>query len=860
MKHAFFTFVLLLAATAAAAQTSRTVSLDGRWHAAVSDAVPAEYPLTVPVPGVMSQAEPNPGIDFHATRMRDDVGYDYVWYATEFDLSDPHDGYDNANYTHALLRIRAKYNALVVLNGEVIGYDAHCTYSHAEFDVTRALRFNGRNRLEVRVGSWNTASFPSKENAAEWWRNSRAPGICDGVSLILTHDVTVRSLKILPDVAAGEVVCTARVANLGDCARKMDARVVINDCRHDLENDFDEAPVVCQAVLGTLPVPADSISEFTFRIPTPMLKPWTPGREGDPQLYQLNFILGDGRSADCRSEVFGFRDIRVEGRDVLLNGHKIFFRAENVAFQRALNRWAGVVFDEAWIRRFLRAAVRDYCFNYLRIHLGHAYNKWYDIADEEGIMLQDEWRFMHDDEPTGRELEDTQTEFRRWVRENVNHPSIVAWDQENEGNVRLEALKRELRCYDPTRLWGEDDFEARHLYDYSETIAATPEHPISDTKPSTVFESCRLWLNEEGDLELRENFKTSRTASGWGLYFYTPAEVERLQADIHADLGTFYRSHRIQGWAPFALLSGAVNGQNFFLGNIADSLSPQPNLLVLKRLNEPVGASVAMNQAREWYMDKTLYTPGRKYDFRVWVWNDTSRPRRVTLQIAVADAGGREASLRAAEVEVPAFGAEAVPVTLTMPRREGVWMLKPRLLMDGRAVEGVERRVMVARKPGPGTDGVLGFGGHDRPFGGCRSVLENFIGRAVPGDVQARIVAATEGELIDRAEVSGDGYRLKTTRYQGPGHMLVTERRFDAAGMQLSADRSEATTYALLSDVVRRTIADVVGAVPVDESKITRRRRGDADVYTVTMVGSDVRYTIRMTPDGVLLGSEAVRK
>lgn len=261
----------------------------------------------------MSQAEPVPSIDFDATRLKDDVGYDYVWYATDFDLSNSHDGYDNGNYTHALLRIRAKYNALVILNGVEIGYDAHCTYSHAEFDVTRALDFNGPNRLVVRVGSWNTASFPSKDNSSEWWRNSRAPGICDDVTLCLTHDVTVRHLKLLPDVADSVVVCTARVANYGGEPRKMKARVTINDCRHDLENDFDEIPVVCEARLGSLSIPADSVAEFTFRIPTPMLKPWTPGREGDPQLYQFNFILADDRSADCRTETFGFRDICVDG-------------------------------------------------------------------------------------------------------------------------------------------------------------------------------------------------------------------------------------------------------------------------------------------------------------------------------------------------------------------------------------------------------------------------------------------------------------------------------------------------------------------------------------------------------------------
>lgn len=858
MKRNLFTLLSLIVAVGAVqAQTSRTLSLNGRWRAAVSQSQPDTYPSTVPVPGVMSQAVPSPGIDFDATRLKDDVGYDYVWYATDFDLSTSHDGYDNGNYTHALLRIRAKYNALVILNGVEIGYDAHCTYSHAEFDVTRALDFNGPNRLVVRVGSWNTASFPSKDNSSEWWRNSRAPGICDDVTLCLTHDVTVRHLKLLPDVADSVVVCTARVANSGGVSRKMRARATINDCRHDLENDFDEIPVVCEAELGSLTIPADSVAEFTFRIPTPMFKPWTPGREGDPQLYRFNFILTDDRSADCRTETFGFRDIRVEGRDVLVNGRKMLFRAENIAFQRALNRWADVLFDEAWIRRFLHAAVEDYGFNYLRIHLGHAYGKWYDIADELGLMIQDEWRFMHDDEPAGDDLAQTQTEFRRWVEQNVNHPSIVVWDQENEGNVRLDALKAELRRYDPTRLWGEDDFEARHVYEYSETIVDTPVHPVSDVRPSTVLESCRLWLNEWGDLEPRENFKTSRTASGWGLYFYTLPEIAQLQADIHADLGTFYRSRRVQAWAPFALLSGAVNGHSYYLGNLADSLAPQPNLRVLARLNEPVGISVEMNQAREWYKEKVLYRPGGSYAKTVWGWNDTDRPQRLRVEVAITDASGRELSVRKAGIEVPPGGAEAVVMTFAMPRREGVCLLKPRIVTaEGRSIAGVERRLMVARKPGLCTE-VEGFGGHAEPFEGGRSVLENFVGKELQPEVQTRIVSALGGELIDRAELRQEGgFLVRTTRYPEPGHMMVTARTFDARGMELSAEQSEALTYVALPPKVRQTIAQVIGMVPVDESKIVRRRQNDTDLYTITVVGSRVRYTIRMTPSGTLIESE----
>ena len=162
MKRLLILSFILIAGTVANAQINRSISLNGQWHAAVSQTQPADYPFTVPVPGVMTSAEPSPGIDFDATTLKDDVGYDYVWYTTEFDLSVPNDGYDNRNYTRALLRIRAKYNASVILNGVEIGYDAHCAYSHAEFDVTEALDFGGTNRLVVRVGSWNTASFPSK--------------------------------------------------------------------------------------------------------------------------------------------------------------------------------------------------------------------------------------------------------------------------------------------------------------------------------------------------------------------------------------------------------------------------------------------------------------------------------------------------------------------------------------------------------------------------------------------------------------------------------------------------------------------------------------------------------------------------
>ncbi len=127
--------------------------------------------------------------------------------------------------------------------------------------------------------------------------------------------------------------------------------------------------------------------------------------------------------------------------------------------------------------------------------------------------------------------------------------------------------------------------------------------------------------------------------------------------------------------------------------------------------------------------------------------------------------------------------------------------------------------------------------------------------------MQAKIVRALGGELIDRAEQRRKGgFLVRTTRYLGPGHILVTTRTFDADGVELAAEQSEALTYVKLPEKVRQTIAREVGMVPVDESKIIRRRQHDMDVYTVTMVGRDVRYTIHMTPYGTLIKSEVSGK
>jgi hypothetical protein len=850
MRHFLVCIILLLNPFqfSFASPPNKNILLNGYWDVSISEDIPTNYTSKVPVPGVITMATPKLGDDLDGINLKP-ITYNYVWYKTEFDL-------DEEGYSEAIIKVRAKYNAMVILNDFEIGYDHYSTYSHAEFNVSKALNLKGRNTLIIRVGSWNTSSSPSKDNSSEWWRNSRAPGIWDDVVLELGQSISIRHIKILPDIYSQETTCSIEINNSGAKPLSIVVSASIEDNEHPVST-----------LSSKINVPVNEKIIETLILPSKDLKTWSAGKEGNPKLYTMTVSLSDetGKVFSKKSTPFGYRSVKVQGKDVIMNGEKIIFRAENIAFPRALNRWANVMFDDEWIRNFLRTAIHEYNFNYIRFHLGHAYSKWYDIADQEGIMLHDEWRYMHDNEPVGKEKEEATIEFKRWIADNVNHPSIVTWDQENEGNVRLDDLKEELRKYDPTRLWGEDDFMATHVYEYSENIVTSFNYEIPNDKPSTVLESCRLWLNEFGVLEPREDFKTSRTASGWGMFFYTKDDIAQLLSDLHADIGTFYRSHRIQAWAPFALLSGSVNGQNFFLGDITDSLSPQSNLITLKELNEPIGASVDMLQAREWYKDKVLYKPKGTYKKNVWVWNDFPRNTEVKLTVSISSSTGQIISSENQDVYIPASGAVPVEFTLKMPKEEGCYIIKPSLTFsDGTVTDGVSRRIMVASTLDSNIEEYKAFGGRRNPVKNSYSVIETFVKHGVPLDVQKRIIDIVGNGLIDKINME-EGKNLcsiQFTEYLPMHKQKINTIVFSTTdGEILSSKKAEAMPFVVLPQNIKEVIvAALDGRVPVDESKITITRLGEDTIYQISMIGDDYRHRITISKSGKIKDKTAMKK
>ena len=177
---------------------------------------------------------------------------------------------------------------------------------------------------------------------------------------------------------------------------------------------------------------------------------WSPDQ---PQLYEVSVSFGDDRV----NERIGFREIRTEGRRVLLNGEDVFLKGvcvheDDVALGR--------VTDEADIRRRFAHAKELGC-NFLRLtHYPH-HERVTEIADEVGLMLWAEipvyWAIAFDNPDT---LADAENQLQELILRDRNRASVVAWGVGNENaddDHRLHFMRHladTARALDPTRLVG----------------------------------------------------------------------------------------------------------------------------------------------------------------------------------------------------------------------------------------------------------------------------------------------------------------------------------------------------------------------------------------------------------------------
>ena len=149
---------------------------------------------------------------------------------------------------------------------------------------------------------------------------------------------------------------------------------------------------------------------------------WSPET---PILYDVTATFGQDKVVDR----VGFREISVEGRDILLNGKKLFLRGVSVHED---SQFTGKALRDEERLTIIRTA-KEVGANYLRLaHYPHHENMA-KLCDEQGILLWEEipvyWAIAFDNPAT---YNNARNQLEELMCRDFNRASVIIWSVGNE--------------------------------------------------------------------------------------------------------------------------------------------------------------------------------------------------------------------------------------------------------------------------------------------------------------------------------------------------------------------------------------------------------------------------------------------
>lgn len=343
----------------------------------------------------------------------------------------------------------AMTDTLVRVNGVQAGPVHQGGFYRFAFDVTKLVRMGGDNLVEVEVSE---ASSNSDTNQAERFSDYWVFGGIFRPVWLEASPVQAIEHAAIDGRADGSLSVDVTLA----AAREVDW--IEAELRDEAGRRIGEPFEV------RIPAGGAGRVRLATRINAPRL--WTAE---SPNLYRLTLTLYQGARAVHRShERFGFRTFEVRpGSGLYLNGQRILLKGVNRhSFRpdtaRALTREDN--YDDV-------RTIKSMNMNAVRMSHYPPDESFLEAADELGLYVLDElsgWQHAHDTE-VGRRL------VREMVERDVNHPSVILWDNGNEGGFNRE-LDGDFALYDPQKRrvlhpWElHDGIDTKHYSPYADLL------------------------------------------------------------------------------------------------------------------------------------------------------------------------------------------------------------------------------------------------------------------------------------------------------------------------------------------------------------------------------------------------------
>lgn len=349
--------------------------------------------------------------------IEDETRHDFVWYHRIITV----DGTKLEKNRYILHFEGSDFITKVWVNGAYAG-SHRGGYARCSFDVTNLVH-DGENELTVKVEDSYDPQQPRgkqrwiKENFGCWY--IQTTGIWKTVWSEYVPKIGLASVKMTPDLQNAALKLEYEV----DAAEE----VLGEDLIVTASVSFKGVPVAKQSVMAnqkhvgtTMNVSYYGSIGLEWGVCT-----WTPSQ---PDLYDIDFtVIYKGEAVDEIGSYFAMREIRIDGPNILLNGHPLYQRLIlDQGYWRDSHLTAPS--EEALIEDIDKIHALGY--NGLRKHQKIEDERFLYWCDVKGMLVWSEMAAAY--QYSDYAVEEFAKEWMEIVRQNYNHPCIITWTPINE--------------------------------------------------------------------------------------------------------------------------------------------------------------------------------------------------------------------------------------------------------------------------------------------------------------------------------------------------------------------------------------------------------------------------------------------
>ncbi len=328
--------------------------------------------------------------------------------------------YERKDGRREFLRIgAANYIVRVFLNGVYMGMHRGGS-TPAFFDITDALK--EENRIILVTDTTRRPEQVPTENT-DWFNYG---GVYRDIDIISVPDTHIKDFKIclVPDGEYDKIKVNITLSKPETLTGTIEIKELDVKENISIDKGFGETVILRKPKL------------------------WSPE---EPKLYDI--MLTAGR--DVITDRVGFREIKVKGTDIYLNGRKLFLKGISCHEESAVN---GKALSDEERRENITLAKEMGC-NLMRLaHYPHHENTA-RLADELGMLLWEEipvyWAIKFERKAT---YDDAENQLVELITRDYNRASVIIWSVGNENadsDERLAFMKGLADCahtMDKTRL------------------------------------------------------------------------------------------------------------------------------------------------------------------------------------------------------------------------------------------------------------------------------------------------------------------------------------------------------------------------------------------------------------------------